>query len=289
MTKKKFTFRALAPKDLNDIYFCFLDSFSDYPINFRLNKEQFVRKFVEKLKMDFSFSAGAYDYEAMAGFIFTTINQYNGKLTAYNGGTGVRPLFRGNRLTQQMYDFLIPKFQEKGVEQCALEVLVNNKNAIKVYEGIGFVKSDVLRSFKSPKKIKKKAPPSPDLKIFSIVEPGWEHYEKFQDVNPSFLDTSAMITENIANEEIIEAHINGELAGYAIYQPAFARLSQMAVKPQFRRTGVGSELIHYILKSGTNELSVINVREQDKEMTDFFKNLGFTNHINQYEMFLSIS
>lgn len=273
------------------MYFSFLDAFADYPVNFRLTKEQFVRKFVEKLKIEFNLSVGAFDYEAMAGFIFTTVNFYQEKLTAYNGGTGVRPSYRGYYLTRHMYDYLVPKFKDKGITQCVLEVLVNNTGAIKVYQQIGFEIKGMLCSFKSPEELRNnRTYRNSDLDIRQVLQPTWSHYTNFHNFKPSFLDTPIMISKNIANEVILEARINGELAGYVIYQPAFARLSQLAINPEYRRLGIGSELISHILnKTSNKELTIINVREQDQGTMAFFKSLGFINHINQYEMVLPLA
>lgn len=282
--------KTLSPKDLNEMYFVFLDAFSDYPIPFRLNKEQFVRKFVEKLKIDFPLSIGAFDYEALVGFVFTSVNYYNKKLTAYNGGTGVRPSYRGRKITARMYDFLIPKFHERHIKQCVLEVLTQNEHAIKIYSSIGFEKHGLLHSFRlvDVDIIEKK---KSDLKIeiLRVHHPDWSRYEKFQDFSASFLDSMGMITENIANEEIVEARVEGNVAGYAIYQPAFARISQLAVDPGMRRQGIASTLLKYIFQDTHNkEITVINVDEKDDSMIAFLNRLGFEKQLSQYEMILPL-
>lgn len=272
------------------MYFAFLDAFSHYPVPFRLNKEQFVRKFVEKLNIDFSLSVGAYDYEVLCGFIFTSINMYKGKLTAYNGGTGVKIAYRGNKLTSKMYDYLIPKFRAKGVRQCVLEVLVDNYGAIKVYEQIGFYKSALYYCFNLKDEITPRAQTLANLEIIKIHQPQLERYEAFHESEPSFLDSLEMIMENIANEEIIEARIDGETVGYAIFQPAFGRLSQIAVSSGMRRKGIGYAMIaHIFYNSHTSSLTAINIHEKDDALIKFMLALGFTNQLNQYEMILPVT
>lgn len=289
MAEKTFSIRSLSPKDLNQMYFTFLDAFSDYPMPFRLSKEQFVRKFVEKLKVDFSLSCGIYEYDAMAGFIFTSTNYYLGKLTAYNGGTGVRPSYRGNRLTYRMYEYLLPQLTKEGVKQCVLEVLVNNQTAIRIYEEIGFQKKALLTCFILKENIVRKNKMVDNMEIRKISEPDWLKYKDFLDFQATFLDSFTMIRQNLVNEDIIEARIDDEMVGYAIYQSAFGRLSQLAVKPEMRRKGIGSAIMEYILKTSHNkELSVINVNENDKTMIRFLEALNFKNYINQYEMVLQI-
>lgn len=289
MAEQTFSIRSLSPKDLNMMYFTFLDSFSDYPMPFRLTKEQFVRKFVEKLKVDFSLSCGIYENDAMAGFIFTSTNYYLGKLTAYNGGTGVRPSYRGKRFTCRMYEFLLPQLKKEGIKQCILEVLINNPAAIRIYEEIGFQKKALLSCFILKEKMARKNKMINNIEIRKISEPDWSKYEDFQDFQATFLDTFTMIDQNLVNEDIIEARIDDEWVGYAIYQSSFGRLSQLAVKPEMRRKGIGSAIMEYILKTSHNkELSVINVNEKDKSMMKFLEALNFKNYINQYEMVLQV-
>jgi len=284
-----FHFRTLKPLDLTDMYLAFLNAFSDYPVGFKLTKEQFVRKFVEKLKIDFSLSIGAFDLDALAGFIFTSVNYYEGKLTSYNGGTGVRTAYRGNRLTSQMYDYLIPLLEQKKVKQCVLEVLTENSKAIKAYESVGFEKTKVFKCFKLTHKKLAKRPVKLPIKIFPVTQPDWHTYEKFSTYKPSFLDTPLMISENLPNEQIVEVHHDERCIGYGIYQPAFGRIGQIGVHEDFRQQGIGSALTQHILKNSRQKaLTVINVNEEAQETVDFFINIGFENQIDQYEMILPL-
>lgn len=283
--------KALKPVDLTEMYITFLDAFSDYPIPFKLTKEQFVRKFVQKLKIDFGLSSGAYNYDgSLAGFIFTAINYYEGQLTAYNGGTGVRPRYRGFRLTTQMYEYLIPLFQEKNIKQCVLEVLTSNSRAIKAYEGIGFVKTKLFKCYvlnenqPSFKDVKAKS-----FEIIQVKYPNWNLYERFCDYQPSFLDSSRMIADNLANETIIEARENDVCIGFAIFQPNFGRISQIGIEHSNRRNGIGSGLMEYIYESSViKKLTIINVNDEASGTKEFFSSLGFENQIDQYEMIMPL-
>lgn len=282
--------RSLKPIELTEMYLAFLDSFADYEVPFKLTKEQFVRKFVEKLKIDFQLSVAAFDREdRLAGFIFSAVNYYEDKLTAYNGGTGVRPEYRGKKATAKMYDFLMPLLRERKVKQCVLEVLTRNARAIKAYKSIGFRETKYFRCFKLDDKLLEVYPPTVPVEIFSVKSPKWDLYETFADQHPSFLDSSLMINQNLANETIIEARYEGECVGYAIFQPAFGRISQIAVAPDMRRNGIGSNILYYIYTSSHQKnLTVINVDQKAVVTQIFFQSLGFVNQLDQYEMILSL-
>ncbi|WP_185152598.1 GNAT family N-acetyltransferase [Fulvivirga aurantia] len=285
----EFTFRQLKALDLTDMYLAFLSAFSDYPIDFKLSKEQFVRKFVEKLKIDFGLSVAAFDEENLCSFIFTSVNYYEGKLTAYNGGTGVRPPYRGKKLTEGMYEYLTPLLHDRGIKQCVLEVLTENQRAIKAYTNVGFTKSKTYKCFRlaSPYKLKRRV--DFPIKIYAVKEPTWHLYERFATDDPSFLDCSQMISQNLANESIIEAHLDGACVGYAIFQSAAGRVSQIAVDNKFRQHGIGAALLNYMYElSIQKNLTVININIEAKETLTFFERLGFENQINQYEMVLTL-
>lgn len=289
MAENKFSIRTLSPKDLDQMYSTFLDAFSDYPMPFRLTKEHFIRKFIEKLKVSFSLSCGTYEFDAMAGFIFTSISNYQGKLTAYNGATGVRPFYRGNRLTCTMYEYLMQQMKKEDIKQCALEVLVNNPAAIKVYEDIGFQKHALLSCFKLNEDMPRKRIGVNNIVIRETSQPDWIKYEGFQDFQATFLDSFEMIKNNLRNENVIEALVDDEIVGYAIYEPALGRISQLAIKREMRRQGIASALMKYILSTSFNkELSVINVDKNNTTMINFLKTMNFNNHLNQYEMLLPI-
>lgn len=288
---EKFTIRSIKANELTEMYLTFLDAFSDYPVSFKLSKEHFVRKFVQKLNIDFHLSSGTFDYSgAMMAFIFTSVDYYLNKKTAYNGGTGVRPRYRGQKITQSMYEFLIPLFKREQITQCVLEVLVENTKAIKTYEKIGFEKSQVFKCFKlASGKLNAVKAPSVNLEIFNVNTPNFNTYNKFNNYFPSFLDSSKLLIHNLANETVVEARHQGACVGYAIFQPSIGRISQVGVDPDKRNMGIGSSLIKYIFDtSNQKSLSILNVSDQAVDTLQFFENIGFKNELDQYEMVLEI-
>lgn len=271
-------------EDLEEMHKTFLMAFSDYQIPFNLSLAEFSKKFVEKLNMDFSLSPAVFDEDRMVAFIFTSLNIYDGLLTAYNGGTGVIKSHRGIGLVKQMYNFLTPKLKEKNVTQCVLEVLTQNERAIRAYDSCGFRKSRYYHCYKLTGKktfTQYNYPWGIKVSLF----PEWKTYTKFFDFLPSFLDTPSMIDHNLKNERIIEAVLNGEVVGYAIYQPIQGRISHIGVNPGWRRKGIGSSLLNYIYEDSANKnLSIININKEASGMKEFLSVMGFENQFDQWEM-----
>ncbi len=279
--------RFLKEQDFDEMYSAFHLAFSNYTVPFNLNKDEFKKKFVEKLNINFSLSVGAFFMDKMVGFIFTSIGKYEGEKSAYNGGTGVIPEFRGQKITSRLYDLLIPELRYCVVKKCVLEVLTDNDRAIQTYEDIGFKKTKFYHCFRLV--IPSISNLNKNIEIHLQEKPDWKPYLKFFDHLPSFLDTEGMINQNLANEKIIEARLGGKLVGYAIYQPRPGRISHIAVGREHRRNGIGTTLINYIYNnSKTKSLTLINVNKEADGLKNFFSKLGFENQLDQYEMVMKI-
>lgn len=274
----------LQKENLKEMHEAFLHAFSDYQIPFDLSFAEFNKKFVEKLNMDFSVSPAVLSDDKIVAFIFTSLNYYDGQLTAYNGGTGVIPSHRGTGLVKQMYNYLLPKLQEKKVTQCTLEVLTQNERAIRSYESCGFRKSRYYHCFKLVGR-KTFTQFNYPWGIRVSLFPDWKTYTKFFNFLPSFLDTPSMIDHNLPNERIIEAVLDGEVVGYAIFQPFQGRISHIGVKSSWRRKGIGASLLNYIYDDSANKnLSMINVNKEATEIKEFLHRMGFENQFDQWEM-----
>ncbi len=280
-------FRSLRTTDTSQMYQAFQEAFSDYAVSFEMTEEEFYKKFVEKLNINLDLSIGAFDKEKLVGFIFTSIAKYNGKLTAYNGGTGVTPECRGQHIPAKIYELLIPKLRKEGVEQCVLEVITTNAKAVMVYEKIGFKKLDFYHCFKL-KEIVEGNRQADKIRIIKKDSIDWSELTNCIDFEPSFLDTDFLLEKNLKNEQVIVALAGKEVVGYAIYQ-SHGRISQMGVAKHRRKQGVGSALINFIYNdTGSLQLTVLNIPKTENGAMHFLEKVGFENQINQYEMVLAI-
>ena len=280
--------RLFSKDEVPQMYHAFIESFSDYPVSFEMNLEGFQKKFIEKLNLDFNCSAGAFIEGQLAAFVFSTINNYEGLKTAYNGGTGVLPSFRGRGFTPAIWDFLVPRFRAQDVKRCVLEVLTSNDRAIDIYEKIGFQKVKRFKCFRLlPYRYTAGYAGQGLLEFRNADKPKWSEYSAFFDYSPSFIDSQAMVDQNLDNEDIIEAYQNDQLVGYIIFQSPIGRISHLAVSPEFRNEGIGTRLIGMAYKASRNKyLTVINLPENAKSAIRFLTNLGFENQLDQYEMSL---
>ena len=254
-----------------------------------MTQEQFDQKFWDKLGLNEAFSPVVATQQRLVGFIFSALDQYQSKATAYNGGTGVIPDHRGQNLVQGMYDQLTPKLREAGYQQCVLEVLTHNARAITAYTRSGFSQGNLLRCYRLERLPNHAARRPSALSLAQTPTPNWDQYAAWSQAEASFQDQWSRLPLN-PHEQVWEAHWEEQKAGVIVFQPHLGRISALAVAPEFRERGIGTYLIHQVVSlSAQPHLTVINVREADASLHGFFTGLNFQNQINQYEMTLPLT
>ncbi|KAA5547924.1 GNAT family N-acetyltransferase [Adhaeribacter rhizoryzae] len=262
-------------------------AFSDYVIPMHFTEVQLI----EKLTRDgihLEHSVGAFDGDKLVGFILQGLGPWEGALTAYNGGTGVIPDYRGQKLTQQLYAYSIPQLKAAGVKQCLLEVVTRNLVALKTYKAIGFNIARTLESYKG--ELNMKAFPSlPTGFIYrEVIDLDWELAESFWDCKPSWGYNFAAIQRIRQFTQLAGIYYKNNLVGYGAIHENTNRMAQFAIAPAYRRQGLGLHLFQKLAAGKTVPLSVINVDEKSESTLNFLEDIGLTAFLQQYEMTLAI-
>jgi len=278
------TYRTLTCADLSQMHRSFIEAFSNYQVNMKMTREAFEDRMLSKLNIRFDLSIGVFSGEKLIAFIFQTINQYEGQLAVYNGGTGVIPGYLGQNLTAKMYEFTKPKLIEEGVEKCVLEVLAENESAIRAYEKSGFEKTKSFQCLMLKSGTLKRN--SEQLVQINQTENLLiDEYLSMGDVAPSMLDQLSQIKHHLPQETILEYRRNEELLGYIIFQQKNGRIAQLAVRNKYRKQGIGTALVAKThLLSNSKTLSVLNIEDQQQGIILFFEKLGFIRDLQQFEM-----
>jgi ribosomal protein S18 acetylase RimI-like enzyme len=285
-----YTFSFLEAHDMSELHQTFLKSFEDYFVPIKLTDEQFKLK-LSREGISPSFCVGAYDGKRMVGFILTGLGEFNCKPTAYNAGTGVLPAHRGHNLTQKMYDFLLPKLRAASIEQCVLEVIHENKAAIRSYEASGFKISRSLSCFRATKdELLLNGDIPTDITIAAVKKPDWKTYRHFWDVEPTWQNTSLAITRSPDAKIILEARNEmKELAGYIAFFPNTGGIAQFAVDKVHKGKSTGKALLREAAAATTAPaLLFVNVDDSATELITFLKRRHFTRFLGQYEMEMNL-
>ncbi len=268
-----------------ELYEAFLDAFSDYVIPFALTDEQF-RNHIMLNAVDLARTAGYFEDGRLVGFSLTGFGRWNGKLTAYDAGTGVVPDRRRRGLSDAMFKMMLPVFEENGIEQFLLEVVTTNTRAINLYKKLDFQTIRDLALLQCDGNLHTSAAPSQDIQIRDFDDPDWEHLTTFWDGAPSWQNSVEAVIRSQKMKRICGAFLDGKCVGYIVFSSKFGRVAQIAVDKNYRTRGIGTALVrnmHAKMADGFS-MQVINIDKSLTTAMGFFLNLGFYERLSQHEM-----
>ncbi len=276
----KMEFRTLAHSSKESIVEVFNQAFSDYAVP--------VKSSVEKLnyqinveKVDLSFSIGAFDGNALVGFILHAIDQRPKGLMAYNAGTGVIPSQRGKGLTKEMYANILPTLKKRNFKSINLEVISDNTPALKSYQAAGFVTQRILNCYKG--EIKENLPHKEltiglskqldhnfllENKTYSLT---WQNYMPLKYAPKDFLSS-------------IQAVIDSSPVGQLVFNTKTKRIHHIWISKAYRSKKIATALLHYFSENISKEIVMINIDDSNKELNSFLSNLGLPIFLQQNDM-----
>lgn len=279
-TTLKMKITTLENSNTNEIVNCFNLAFSDYIVPLQLSKEHLETKIASE-NVQFSLSVGTFKNEQLIGFMLHCVDTINGEKILYNAGTGVIPTERGNNYTAKMYQFIIPQLPENNIGKIKLEVIAENRPALKTYQNIGFKVVRELHCYKGILELKET--PS-KFRILHLNAYDWAALKAFWDYVPSF-QNGIMVMDNLFTTNISLGIFDDDvLIGYLIYNPISKRIHQFAVSKNYRNKGVATQLFQYIACNYSAEMGVINVDGDSIDTNKFLESVGLKYFIKQYEM-----
>lgn len=267
-----------------EILNAFNASFSDYFVPFHLNLKQLQSKMVAD-SIDLNLSVGVFYNNNLTAFILHGSKKTTTETLIYNGGTGVIPEKRGNGLTKQMYDYILPILKEKGISALFLEVISENIKAIKSYQKAGFKITRNLNCFKG---VLKTLEPNNEFIIKPLKDYNWKLLHSFWDILPTWQNSKETVNTLKNSNFSLGAYAENELIGYIIYNPTSRRLQQIAISKNYRKKKVATTLLYEVSKKYGNSISVINIDSNSKATTCFFETIGLQKFLAQKEMKLMI-
>ncbi|MBQ4915476.1 GNAT family N-acetyltransferase [Maribacter sp. MMG018] len=278
-------FKSLESVNSKDILDVFNKSFADYFVPFKLTEDQLVSKMTSD-KINFDLSVGVFENEKLIAFVLHGFDTINNQKVVYNGGTGVVSQNRGQGITKKMYDYVLPILKEKGIDKIVLEVISKNTPAIKSYEKVGFKITRELACFKGVFTSKSS---NTIVETTELQNYDWDLMESFWDIHTTWQNSKNVLNDLKKDNDARAAYINGQLIGYAVYNPKSKKIQQIAIHKSFRKKGIATKLMSDLAEQYGSSFSVINVDKKSNHLTGFFKSLGFECYIEQLEMELDLS
>ncbi|AVQ37996.1 GNAT family N-acetyltransferase [Clostridium botulinum] len=283
-----FSYDTLENIGIETLHETFLNTFSDYQVKMDLPilKFQYMlqrRGYVAKA------SIGAFNDETLVGFVLNGVRNWDGKLTAYDTGTGVIETYRKQGITSNMLLNVRQLFKGMGVEQYLLEVIQSNTSALQLYKKQGF---KILRDFECFHLDKNKYNPITTYKVEhvnTINSNDWRELTEFWDFIPSWQNSIDSI--NVVSDAFIYSivRLDDNIVGYGVIDKKTGDIPQIAVNKNYRRKGIARSILTDLMKNTESyNINVINVDGESRSMKDFLLKLGFECGVSQYEMILKL-
>ncbi len=280
--------KSLTGIGIEKIHEAFKKAFVDYaePFNLSVGELQYM---IERRGFNGELSYGAFVEEEMVGFTLNGLGDWNGKLTAYDTGTGVIKDYRQQKVASRIFDESLPLLKAQGVEQYLLEVIKINTKAVGLYKKKGFVVTrefDYYVSSKDQINLNRKSLQG-DYSIGNIEDPDWNHLQSFWDFQPSWQNSIASVTRKLEHFSMVGVFYQDTLVGYGCMERSTGDIPQLAVHPNFRRQGLASELFLQLMELASPvAIKMINTWNDSIPIKMFLKNLGLKPRHGQYEMIL---
>lgn len=271
------------------------EAFSDYEVPMQISLDSF--KYLNLRRgVKYDLSLGAVDGEKLVGFILNAIDMWEGKLTAYDCGTGVIPGYRQKGIGNQIFNELLPLLNAENIEQYLLEVIQTNTAAYNLYKKRNF---QITREFdclladvedvKNKIQVNQERSLAKGYDIRDIKTLDWDEIVKFWDYPPSWQNSDLSIQRVSESFRYIGAFSNNKLVGYMVYEPS-GGITQIAMHQKHRNQNLGHEFIKFLIEKSPNleKINIINVDKRDTVLLNFLFKFGFKSFTSQYEMILKM-
>ena len=283
-------YRTLEESAIHEIHQCFLDAFSDYIVDIRTSEPMF-REMNALRAVDYGLSVGAFVGKRMVGLTLNAKDQWNGKWTAYDAGTGVIPAFRGRGISRGMMQKVFELLTAQGFENYLLEVITRNEKALKLYQSLDFQITRRLECFvlKGPLQLRV------DQQNHAVRDVRPDEIPRLEEAFlaelkygflPSWQTGRNTIRRRPDLYRLVASWEDGQCLGYGIIGAGRGGIAQLWVRRERRRQGLGSALLREVIarSPGQKTYSWVNVDERAGHTLSFLKTVGFTEQLAQFEM-----
>ena len=271
-------------EDITDVYLAFIDAFSLYDPQVRLSLPAFRKKFFGHYQTSLELS-GIMTYDgAIAGFILITPGNSSGVKTAWISAAGMRREYWGRGWMKRLLESRISALSKEGYDQIILEALTTNEKAIHIFSSAGFGISRKLIGYS----LKGNPPASAGTVEIQVLNqlsfPLLQHCTAIF----SFQEEPDFIRKERKRLLTLIARVDQQPVGTLVLNPVSGRIRHIFVMPEFRRMGIGRQLIARA-SSIVPSLKVINVDGRDRILNEFLIFNGFKKELEQFEMILPLN
>lgn len=283
-------YRTLEQVTIHEIHQCFLEAFSDYLVDISMSESSFHE--MNSLRaVDYRISIGAFAGKRLVGLTLNAKDQWNGKWTAYDAGTGVIPSYRGKGVSRAIMQKSFEVLEAQGLQNYVLEVITRNEKALKLYQSLNFRITRRLECLvlKGPMQMTVNHLNIPVAEVkaeqIHLLESAFLAEAKYA-FQPSWQNGWNTIKRRPELYHLVACWDEGQCVGYGVIGAGRGGIAQLWVRRDKRRQGMGSRLMRELIarSPGQRTYSWVNVDETAVHTLSFLKALGFTEQLAQYEM-----
>lgn len=272
---------------MDDIYKAFVEGFSDYIIDIKMSKDSFESRFFGPEGNSLKYSFIAFEEDSPIGIILGGIKTYEGLKTLRCGTFCIHPNYRGQGISQKLFQFHKDLAIREGCHQLFLEVIVGNDRAINFYKNLGYEKIYDIKyySHKEPNSITYK-----DLIETSIEEISFNDVKMVND-NIKYVHINWQndfdYMEKLNNIKYYGAYAEKKLIG-ALAMDSNGKIYFIWVHKDFNGKNIALKLINHAnscIKPKKLSMSFTN----NSSIEGFLTHIGFIkDSICQYEMYYTL-
>lgn len=239
-------------------------------------------------------SFGAFASGTLVSFVLNGIGSFNGLLSAYDTGTGTVPAYQGQGLAGRLLEAALPGLRKAGVQQYVLEVLTDNKPAVRLYQKQDFAHSRTFNYFMQEVPLLQPKPPrfgAPYvIEQLSLTDELIKAMQAMWDFHPSWQNSFEALLRKPDDFVSVGVYLEAELCGYGIIEPASGDIPQLAVRKDMRRRGIGTQIFHALSAHNQSaKTKAVNTDVQCEPLTAFLLRLGYPLSGSQYEMIKALA
>ncbi len=265
-------FRSLADTPLPTVVHCILRAFEGYFVPMPTEVSAWEQRFARS-GANWSRSYGAFEGEELVAFIIHAIGRVDGRLVAFNTGTGVLPAHRGKRLVDALYTEALPHLRGDGVQHCSLEVITRNTAAVRVYERIGFRSTHTWKCFLGT--------PSAPITSEALHQRDRNTVDLGDDRYYSWDHRMEALARDSGGYALYT--VGGAAPwGHVILDPATGRVARLGVADETDQ-GQWGRLVN-ALSTFQKPIRLVNVHPERHALISALLQAGLVNDIDQYEM-----
>lgn len=278
--------RNLEHTDFDTLFKGFERAFADYEIHFE--KEE-VRSMINRRGYNPKLSFAAFDDNEIVAFTLNGTGTFNNIPTAYDTGTGTVKEYRGQSLAGKIFTYSIPFLREAGIRQYLLEVLQNNEKAISVYRRMHFETTREFDCFRQTIERLDNQDVNAGCLVESVSLDAIRQSQSCCDFTSSWQNSIESMERGISELTCLGAFLAGKMVGHCVFDVQTGDLTQIAVRCDYRRKGIGSQLLQEaVRRMKTGFIKVLNIDSETPAMPAFLQNRNIPLVSKQFEMILPL-